>query len=175
MIHTPINIEMQWNEYQSCTIVDNQVYCILDYDAKWIMLSNDIETNVISREDVPWPSSGRPILFSCQDCLLAMFIFRIKIEVSTCQIPIEWRINNIVWSYDSCMKKWIKFTNIPPLLLDKFYDTCKPSKASYILEGEDFQEVLALDDILMFRNNYSCKTLIYNISTSEHRWLEEFE
>jgi hypothetical protein len=132
------------------------------------MVSIDIETNFVSREDAPWPSSGRPILFSCQDCLLAMFTFFRMIEYSTCGTHIEWRINNIVWNYDSCMKKWIKYTKIPPLLLDKFYDTYKPNKESYFRVGIDFQEVLAFDDILIFRNNYSCKALIYNISTSEH-------
>jgi hypothetical protein len=139
------------------------------------MISIDIETNVVSREDAPWPSSGRPILFSRRDRLLAMFTFRVVIEGSTFQNRIEWHIDNIVWNYDSCMRKWIKYTNIPPLLLEEFYDTCKPKKASCLWEGEDFQEVLALDDILMFRNNHGCKTLIYNISIGEHQWIEEFE
>jgi hypothetical protein len=104
-----------------------------------------------------------------------MFTFRVVIEDSISQKYIEWRIDNIVWNYDSCMKKWIKYTKIPPLLLEEFFDTCKPNKASCLWKAEDFQEVLTLDDILMFRNNYSCKALIYNISTGAYQWIEEFE
>ena len=96
-IHITTKIVYPRHEYQNCTIANNQIYYILDNDPFWIMVSIDIETNIVSREDAPWPSSGRPILFSCQDRLLAMFTFSRVIEDSTFQNCIEWRIDNIVW------------------------------------------------------------------------------
>jgi hypothetical protein len=44
-IHITTKIVCPRHKYQSCTITNNQVYCIL-YDPFWIMVSIDIETNV---------------------------------------------------------------------------------------------------------------------------------
>lgn len=76
-------------------------------------MSIDITTNDIPREEARWPSNGRPILFSCQNDLLAMFSYKLKSEEKFNNIDM-WHIGNMVWKYEPCLLKWMKYTKIPP-------------------------------------------------------------